>query len=201
MHPGDLRKRFLVNGQLKGVLVRMEDGSIVHRHDNEGTLHPAEVKPLAVRQDNDANVHWWDQSLFDNLDQGWPHPSAHIGAPMLSLAPYSASLYESYWDFEKAVTKSLDTTIFPSFMLPPSGEHLPCLPYILADRAMIPKKGTEDMRQVVNHSLAQVVSRHRFPPPPTSGAPPAPHKAPRGSPRPRRVHAPPPHPNSTRPPP
>ena len=73
---------------------------------------------------------------------------------MLSLAPYSASLYESYWDFEKAVTKSLDTTIFSSFMLPPSGEHLPCLPYILADRAMIPKKGTEDMRQVVNHSLA-----------------------------------------------
>jgi hypothetical protein len=178
MHHGDLRARFLTEGRLIGVLIRMPDGSIVHRLDNEGTLHPAEVDAAAVRQDNDDHVHWWDQSLFDNLEQGWPHPAAHVGAPLLLLEPYSTSLYASYWNFEKAVAKSLDTEVFPSFMLPPSGIELPCLPYLLAGRAMVPKKGTDDMRQVVNHSQAQEVTGHRFAtstssrlPPPAKGDP------------------------------
>ena len=101
--------------------------------------------------------------MFDNLDQGWPHTLAHRGAPLVVLGPYASSLYASYWNFEKAVYKSLNTDIFPSFMLPPCGPELPCLPYIVADRAMIPKKGTTDMRQVVNHSKAMVLTSHRWP--------------------------------------
>jgi len=155
MHHGDLRSRFLTKGQLVGVLIRQPDGSIIHRHDNDKTLHPAEVNPVAVRHDNDENVHWWDQSLFDNLDQGWPHPRAHHNTPLLMIQPYATSLYASYWNFERAIDKTLDKSIFPSFMLPPCGAELPCLPYIVADRAMIArhKVATGSYSTIGSHTL------------------------------------------------
>jgi hypothetical protein len=71
------------------------------------------------------------------------------------IQPYATSLYASYWNFERAIDKTLDKSIFPSFMLPPCGAELPCLPYIVADRAMIArhKVATGSYSTVGSHTL------------------------------------------------
>ena len=143
-----------VKGKLHGMLFRRQDGKIVHRRSNDPPPHHCHVDAVKVRE-LDANcVNSWNRSMFDNLDQGWTHDDSHSTDVLATFKQYPGSLYSSYWNFQAAVVKTIDPQGFPHCMPPPVMD-LPCLPYMVADRAMIPKKDTAAMRQIVNHSLEQ----------------------------------------------
>ena len=139
-------------GKLQGMLFRRQDGKIVHRRLNDPPPHQCHVDAVKVRALDADYVNSWNRSMFDNLDQGWPHDEAHATDVLATFKQYPGSLYSSYWNFQAAVIKTIDPEGFPHCMPPPVMD-LPCLPFLVADRAMIPKKDTTAMRQIVNHSL------------------------------------------------
>jgi len=150
-----------VRGQYRdGLYRRQPDGTILEVWEDDppelnGALNAHELRALSHE-----GVPWYNQSLFDHVEQGWPTPGAHLADQLIVLRPYTTKLYQGALQWHREAQAGMQPDAYPRLFCIPALHELPAMPYMVALRSNIPKAGrVNEWRQIVNLSADMEVRR------------------------------------------
>ena len=146
LHPDDYFPNF------QGTMwLRREDGRIWEMFDSDGPILPGKAKPEGFRSDNRDSTPWANQSLFDNLDRGWPTPGVYPDNHSVVFRPYSTTLYRDIKRWVSDVREGSGPDALIRLFTWSVPDDLISIPYVAAARFSIPKPGrVNEFRQIVN---------------------------------------------------